>query len=66
MELKNLLKNKVADALLGIEKLEKFLPKTQYKVPKSASNKKGKDRKTLSLEEEINELRRKISGLRGS
>ncbi|MFH1425242.1 MAG: hypothetical protein ABIG28_00735 [archaeon] len=64
MELKELLKNKIGDALVMVDKLENFLPKTHY-MPEERVKKGKKDKKSLSIEEEINELKRKIEGLRG-
>ena len=62
MELKVLLKTKVEEAIALSEKLEGVLPKTKF-TPEMKREKKMMSREHLTLQGEIDEIRRKIERL---
>lgn len=73
--LKVTLKNKIAEALDNLKELEKKLPKTHYKPEKKVKKveevKEVKEvveqkKKKRTLEDEIEEVRRKLQGLKAS
>lgn len=74
--LKVTLKNKIGEALDNLKELEKKLPKTDYKLhkqKKTAAEKKEEvkekveqKKKKRTLEDEINDVRKKLEGLKAS
>jgi hypothetical protein len=65
--LKVTLKNYVEETIKDIIKLEKLLPKAQYKEPREEENRKESknQERHLSLEDEIAKVRAKLSVLQG-
>ena len=61
--LKITLKNKIAECLTALHELEKRLPKTDYNPEKTNKEDKEEVKKKLSLQEEIEQVRRKLEKL---
>jgi predicted nuclease with TOPRIM domain len=63
--LKIALKNKVGEAINLVDKLERLLPVAHYKSsePKETEHERKKRERKLSLEQEIERIRQKLSGL---
>ena len=66
--LKVTLKAKVEEMLEQITKLEKLIPKANYKeaTPEDRDKERKKQERKLSLQEEIERVREKLAKLRGS